>query len=250
MKQLEILIKNEINNVEKPRINFEENKKQYQKNLVKHKKLMDNLSLTEKKIIKYYLTKNKQQNYIEEKNNMIVSLRDSKTAEKEFLENIKGENNFHWLFQENSLKNIDEIKAHIRIILENLNGCILFFLCIFNDCYHPCVKFSQNETQNIKSQNINIKELINENMSLKTYKLEELPSDKYIVKIFNNPGANRLNYSIHISNQSIPIFMNFGNIINFFKENDDITDDEIDNLNKIDLLGMAKKLYHNFKMIN
>ena len=250
IKHLESVLKNEINSVEKPRTNFEEYKKQYQKNLGKHKKLMDNLSFNEKKIIKYYLSKNKQKYYIEEKNNMIASLRDTKLLEKDFLENIKGEENYHWLFQENSLKNIEDIKSHIRIILENLNSCILFFLCIFNDCYSPCVKFAQNETHYIKSQKVNTNDLINENMFLKTYKLEELPSDKYVVKIFNNPRINKLNYSIQISNQNTPILMNLGNFLNFFKENDDISDDEIYNLNKIDLLGVAKKLYHNFKMIS
>ena len=249
IKHLESVLKNEINSVEKPRTNFEEYKKQYQKNLGKHKKLMDNLSFTEKKIIKYYLSKNKQKYYIEEKNNMIASLRDTKLLEKDFLENIKGEENYHWLFQENSLKNIEDIKSHIRIILENLNSCILFFLCIFNDCYYPCVKFAQNEQKN-KSLNVNIKDLINENMFLKTYKLEELPSDKYTVKIFNNPGIKKLNFSTQISNQDTPMLMNFGNFLNFFKEDDDISDDEIYNLNKIDLLGVAKKLYHNFKMIS
>ena len=251
IKHLENVIKNEINCVEKPHNIFEENKKQYQKNLVKHKKLMDNLSLTEKKIINYYLSKNKQKNYIEEKNNMIASLRDTKFLEKDFLENIKGEENYHWLFQESSLKNIDEIKSHIRIILENLNSCIVFFLCMFNDCYFPCVNLAQNKTQNIKSQNVNTKALINESLLLKTYKLEELPSDKYIVKIFNNPGIKKLTYSIQISNKETPIFMNFGNFLNFFKENDDdISEDDMYNLNKIDLLGVAKKLYHNFKMIS
>ena len=249
IKPLENVLKTEINSLEKYKYNFEESKKLYQKNTWKHKKLMDTLSLTEKKIIKYYLSKKKLKNYVEEKNSMIASLRDAKILEKDFLEGINGEENYHWLFQENCLKNISEIKSHIRTLLENLNSCILFFLCVFNDSYSPCVNFIQNETKVIKSDPINTKNLINENMFLTIYKLEELPNDKYTVKIFNKPEINKLSYSIDLTNNATP---KNTNILSFFiRDNDDVSEDEIfSNLNKIDLLGMAKKLYHNFKMIN
>ena len=88
-------------------------------------------------------------------------------------------------------------------------------------------------------------------MFLKTFKLEELPSDKYTIKLFNNPLIYRLSYSIDLSNQNTSK-SSLISIFNFFiKDSDDIKEDEIfSNFNKIDLLGMAKKLYHNFKMID
>lgn len=248
---LENVLKNEMNSLEEPKRLFEDNKKKYQKNMVKYKKLMDTFSISERKIVKYYLSKKKQKDYTEEKNNMIVSLMDNRLLEKEFLESTNGEN-FHFLFQEDSLKNINMIKVHIKTILENLNSCILFFLCVFNNCYSPCVNFIQNETNNINSKPMNTANIINENMYIKTYKLEELPSDKYIIKIFNKKGIDKLSYSIDFSAQNIPKESNFSNIINFFiKTNNEIDEDEIlTTLNKIDLLGIAKKFFHNFKMIS
>ena len=245
------VLKNEMNSLEKPKMNFEDNKKQYQKNMIKHKKLMDILSLTEKKIIKYYLSKKKQRYHDDEKNNMNAILKEAKFAEKDFLDSVNSDENYHLLFQDNCLKNYDEIKSHIRIILENLNTCVFFFLCVFNDCYSPCVNFIQNEIKIIKSEPINTIDIINDNLTLKTYKLEELPNDKYIIKLFNNPLIYKLSYSIDITNESTAK-SSFSNIFNFFiKESDEINDDEIlSNFNKIDLLGMAKKLYQNCKMIS
>ena len=248
---LENVLKNEMNSLEEPKRLFEDNKKKYQKNMAKHKKLMETFSITERKIVKYYLSKKKQKDYTEEKNNMIVNLMDNKMLEKEFIEGTNGEN-FHYMFQEDSLKNIDMVKSHIKTILENLNSCILFFLMVFNNCYSPCVNFVQKETNNINSQQMNTANLINENMYIKTYNLDELPSDKYIVKIFNKKGIEKLSYSIDFSAQNIQKESNFSNIINFFiKTNDEIDEDEIlTTLNKIDLLGIAKKFFHNFKMIS
>lgn len=248
---LENVLKNEMNSLEEPKKLFEENKKKYQKNMGKYKKLMDTFSFTEKKIVKYYLSKKKQKDYTDEKNNMIVSLMDNKILEKEFIESTNGKN-FHYLFQEDSLKNIDMIKAHIKTILENLNSCILFFLCVFNNCYSPCVNFIQKETDKINSKPMNTANIINENMFIKTYKLEELPSDKYIIKIFNKKLIDKLSYSIDLSSQNIQKESNFTYILNFFlKDNDEINEEEIlTTLNKIDLLGIAKKFFHNFKMIN
>ena len=248
---LENVLKNEMNSLEEPKRLFEENKKKYQKNMSKYKKLMETFSITERKIVKYYLSKKKQKDYTEEKNNMIVSLMDSRILEKELLESTNGEN-YHYLFQEDSFKNIDMIKVHIKTILENLNSCILFFLCVFNNCYSPCVNFIQKETDNINSKPMNTANIINENMLLKKYRLEEFPSDKYIIKIFNKKGIDKLSYSIDFSAQNIPKESNFSNIINFFlKDNDEINEEEIlTTLNKIDLLGIAKKFFHNFKLIS
>jgi hypothetical protein len=217
---------------------------------------MDSLSLTEKKIIKYYVSKKKQKDFSEEKTIMINSLKETKLLEFEYLETNNGSNNYHWVFQEEVLKSIDDIKSHIRIILENLNSSVLFFLLVFNNCYSPCVNFVQEEKKKNESKPIDTKQLINDNMIIHTYTLEELPSDKYKIKILNNPASERLPYSVDITNYEDPskngLLMTFtNNIINFFnKENDDISDDIIfSNLNKIDLLGLAKKFYHNFKMV-
>lgn len=99
-------------------------------------------------------------------------------------------------------------------------------------------------------------------MIIHTFTLDELPSDKYKIKILNNPASERLPYSVDITNyedpsknglSNFPILMTFtNNIMNFFnKDNDDISDDIIfSNLNKIDLLGLARKFYHNFKMVS
>jgi len=262
LKPLENVLKNEINSLEEPKKLFEENKKKYSKNMAKNKKLMDSLSLTEKKIIKYYVSKKKQKDFSEEKTTMINSLKETKLLEYDFLESNNGVNNYHWIFQEEALKSIEDIKSHIRIILENLNSSVLFFLFVFNNCYSPCVNFVQEEKKKNESKPIDTKQLINDNMTINTFTLEELPSDKYKIKILNNPESERLPYSVDITNYedpskngltNFPILMTFtNNIINFFnKDNDDISDDIIfSNLNKIDLLGLAKKFYHNFKMVS
>lgn len=259
LKPLEMVLKSEINSLDESKKVFEESKKKYQKNIMKYKKLLDNLSITEKKIIKYYIAKKKQKDYSEEKNNMVSIMSETKLLEKDFLEGIIGGKNYHWVFQEESLKNIENIKSHIRIILENLNSSILFFLCIFNNCYSPCVNFVDNETKKSNEQAIDIKNLINDNMSIKTYKIEQLHIDKYQSKILNKTKIQNVTYSIDITNTqnfskfSINNLANFTNNIKsfFIKDNDDINDDIIiAQLNKIDLLGLAKKLYHNFKMID
>ena len=252
MKPLENVLKNEINSLEEPKKLFEENKKKYQRNILKHRKLMDTIETSEKKIIKYYLAKKKQKDYNEEKTNMMASLVESKIIEKDFLESTNNGINYHFLFQEDSLKNIEEIKSHIRMILENLNSCVLFFLYIFNDCYSPCINFITEQNKIIKTETIDTKSLINENMFLKTFTLEEIPSDKYTIKIFNKPGIDKLSYSIDLTNQNPSRNSNFLNLINFFlKDNDEINEEEVlTTLNKIDLLGIAKKMYHNLKMVN
>ena len=252
IKPLENALKNEINSLEEPKKLFEENKRNYQRNFLKHQKLMDTFEATEKKIIKYYLAKKEKKDYNEVKTNMAASLVESKYLEKEFLEITNNGTNYHWIFQEDSLKNIEEIKSHIRMILENLNSCVLFFLCIFKDCYSPCVTFITNEKEIIESGLINTKNLINENMFIKKFTLEEMPQDKYTIKIFSMPGINKLSYSMDLTNQDTPRNSNFLNLINFFiKDEDEINEEEVlVKLNKIDLLGIAKKMYHNLKMIN
>jgi hypothetical protein len=261
LKPLENVLKNEINSLEEPKKFFEENKKKYSKSMVKNKKLMDSLSLTEKKIIKYYVAKKKQKDFSEEKTNMINSLKETKILEFDYIETNNGTNNYHWVFQEETLKSVEDIKSHIRIILENLNSSVLFFLLVFNNCYSPCVNFVQEEKKKNESKPIDTKQLINDNMIIHTYTLDELPSDKYKIKILNNPESERLPYSVDITNYddpskngllNFPLLMTFtNNIINFFNKDNDISDDIIfSNLNKIDLLGLAKKFYHNFKMVS
>ena len=87
-------------------------------------------------------------------------------------------------------------------------------------------------------------------MILKTFSLEELPSDKYTIKILNNPKTNQMTYSFSAKNEITPKF-DFSNIINFFIKNDEINEDEIfSTLNKIDLLGIAKKMYIHYKKVS
>ena len=85
IKPLEMVLKSEISSLDESKKVFEESKKNYQKNNMKYKKLLDSLSITEKKIIKYYIAKKKQKDYSEEKNNMINSMTETKSLEKEFL---------------------------------------------------------------------------------------------------------------------------------------------------------------------
>jgi len=259
IKPLEMVLKSEINSLDESKKVFEENKKKYQKNNSKYKKILDNLSLTEKKIAKYYIAKKKGKDFSEEKNSMISSMTETKLLEKEFFEGINGGKNYHWMFQEESLKNIDNIKSHLRILLENLNSSILFFLCIFNNCYSPCVHFVDNETKKNNSQAIDIKNLINDSIIIKTYKIEQMHIDKYQSKILNKAKIQKVTYSIDITNiQNFSKFSmnNLTNLTNniksfFIKDNGDIDEDIIfAQLNKIDLLGLAKKMFHNFKMID
>ena len=259
IKPLEMVLKSEINSLDESKKVFEENKKKYQKNNAKYKKLLDNLSITEKKIAKYYIAKKKEKDFSEEKNSMISSMTETKLLEKEFFEGINGGKNYHWMFQEESLKNIENIKSHLRILLENLNSSILFFLCIFNNCYSPCVNFVDNETKKNNSQAIDIKNLINDSMIIKTYKIDQMHIDKYQSKILNKAKIQKVTYSIDITNiQNFSKFSmnNLTNLTNniksfFIKDNNDIDEDiTFAQLNKIDLLGLAKKLFHNFKMID
>ena len=120
---------------------------------------------------------------------------------------------------------------------------------MFDDCYSSSVKLAQNENKEMNSKPIDINKLINETMLIETYSLEELPSDKYTIKILNNPKVKRLSYSFSAQNEIVPKF-DFATIINFLFKNDEINEDEIfANLNKIDLLGIAKKMYVNYKMV-
>jgi hypothetical protein len=250
IKPLDNVLKQNIDKLEEPKKHFEENKKKYTKNMNKHKKLMDTFSQTEKRLIKYYLTKKKQNDYTEERNNMISFLKETKHAENEYLETTNGGQNFHQIFQEDSLNNIDEIKSHIRTIFENINVSIIFFICMFYDCYNPPTELAKTEKEQIDSKPIDVNQLINDSMILKTFSLEELPSDKYTIKILNNPKINQLTYSFSAKNEITPKF-DFSNIINFFIKNDEINEDEIfSTLNKIDLLGIAKKMYSNYKKVS
>lgn len=254
LKPLENILNNELNSLEEPKKIFEENKKVYQKNKIKHNKLMEILSSTEKKIIKYYVSKKVKESK-EEKEIMDASLIEAKNIENDFLSKNKEDENYHWLFQENSLKNIEIIKSKIRTILENLNNNIIFFLFYFNEFYSPSVSYIQKEIEKIKTEPINFLNLIKDIMKIKTYKLEELPSDKYNIKILETSDINALSYSV----DNIDIKDNIDNInryntfsfFNFISKNNIVSDEEIiSKLNKMDVLDIVKKLYKNFKMIN
>ena len=250
IKPLENVLKQNIDTLDEVKKQFEENKKKYTKNINKHKNLMDIFSQIEKKLIKYYLTKKKQKDYTEERNSLKSNLKEAKYYENDFLETTNKGKNYHMLFQEDSLKNIEDVKSHIKTILENIKGCVYFFIYMFDDCYSSSVKLAQNENKEMNSKPIDINKLINETMLIETYSLEELPSDKYTIKILNNPKVKRLSYSFSAQNEIVPKF-DFATIINFLFKNDEINEDEIfANLNKIDLLGIAKKMYVNYKMVS
>jgi hypothetical protein len=248
-KPLENVLKNEMNLLEDSKKMFEENKKKYVKNTMNNKRLMESLSITENKIVKYYLAKKKKKDYKEEKNSMIFHLKESKISENEYLEYTNGGENYHWLFHQDSMKTTEVIKSHLINLLENLNSRILFFLCLFNDCYSPSLNFIQGETNSINSNPINTIDIINETLPLKTFALEEMQSDKYNIKILDLISLDRVNYSIDVINvQNSSIFTNFWH---FLTKDSGVRDKEIyDYLNKMDLLCIVKKLICNFKMIN
>ena len=248
IKPLEDCLKIELNYSENSKKEFEEKKKQYQKNKAKHKKLMDALSSTEKNIVKYYMSKKEKLNEKEmkaSKENMNTSLNDTKNIEKEFLSMIKEEKNYHWLFQKTSFENIDYIKNRIRTILNNLNNNIIFFLYFFNEFYTPSVNYIQEEIK----KNINIQDLMNEIIKLKVFKPEEFPEDKYNIKILEKTKVETLSYSIEsIDTKDI----NTSSSFNLFKSKTTVIKDEdiISRIDKMDMLGIVKKLYNNFKMVN
>ena len=248
IKPLEDCLKIELNYSENSKKEFEDKKKQYQKNKAKHKKLMDALSTTEKNVVKYYISKKEKLDEKEmklSKENMNASLIDAKNIEKEFLNMIKKEKNYHWLFQETSFENIDYIKNRIRTILQNLNNNIIFFLYFFNEFYTPSVKYIQEEIK----KNVNIQDLMNEIIKLKVFKPEEFPQDKYNIKILEKTKVETLSYSIEsIDTKEI----NRASTFSFFKtKTNEIKDEDIiSKINKMDMLEIVKKFYNNFKMVN
>ena len=248
IKPLEDCLKIELNYSENSKKEFEEKKKQYQKNKAKHKKLMDALSSTEKNVINYYLAKKEKLNEKEmkaSKENMNTSLNEAKNIEKEFLSMIKEEKNYHWLFQKTSFENIDYIKNRIRTILNNLNNNIIFFLYFFKEFYTPSVKYIQEEIE----KNINIQDLMNDIIKLKVFKPEEFPQDKYNINILEKTNVETLSYSIeNINTKDI----NRSSTFSLFKSKTSVMKDEeiISKLNKMDMLEIVKKLYNNFKMVN
>ena len=248
IKPLEDCLKIELNYSENSKKEFEEKKKQYQKNKAKHKKLMDALSSTEKNVINYYLAKKEKLNEKEmkaSKENMNTSLNEAKNIEKEFLSMIKEEKNYHWLFQKTSFENIDYIKNRIRTILNNLNNNIIFFLYFFKEFYTPSVKYIQEEIE----KNINIQDLMNDIIKLKVFKLEQFPQDKYNINILEKANVETLSYSIESINTKD---INRSSTFSLFKSKTCVMKDEeiISKLNKMDMLEIVKKLYNNFKMVN
>ena len=130
LKQLEDILKNEQNSLEEPKKSFDENKKKYKLNKVKNKKLMESFSSLEKKVIKYQLSKKEKEKENKDKDmreNIINNINEIKNYEKEFLNINKGDRNYHIVFQDESIQNIDKIKLHIGSILQNLNTNIIFF---------------------------------------------------------------------------------------------------------------------------
>ena len=251
IKQLEDVLKNELNSLEGPKNCFDESKKNYLKYKTKNKKLMDTLSSLEKKMIKYHLNKkdkNKDVKDLKEKLN--IKINEAKNIEKDYLNiNKKDEDeNYHKIFQDESIKNINLIKARIRTIIENLNNTIIFFLSFFNECFAPAVSFIQKEKENNDKNPIDVQDLINNNMTIKIYKLEELPSDKYNIKLLDKSDLEKMSFSIdELNEKDIKRIKTLNKSKNF--DNNDI-DDIMSKFTKIDIFEIVKELYSNFKMIN
>ena len=251
IKQLETVLKTELNNLEEPKKFFEDNKKKYQKSKIKNKKLMDSFTLLEKKLKKWQLSKKENENKDKEyKDSINSNINEIKTIEADYLKLYKEEDNFHYIFQEESLKNIDAIKLRIRVILQNLNNNIIFFLFYFNDCYSPSVEYIQSEIKKNNNNPININDLINNSMIIKTFKLEELPQDKYNIKLLEKEELDLISFSVDDinkdNNKKFPAF----NFLNFKLKKSKDDDDILSNLSKADILNIVKEFYNNFKMTN
>ena len=245
LKQLEDILKNELDSLEEPKKSFEESKKKYKLNKIKNKKLMDNLSSLEKKIINYQLSKKEKENAKDMKDILNNNINETKNIEKEFLNINKSDENFHKVFQDESLQSIDKIKLHIGSILQNLNTNIIFFLLHFNQCYSPSVKFIETEE---KKEQINTNNLVNENLILKVYNLEEIPTDKYNIKILNNSELDMLSDSIDdidIKEPNLKKFSFFGN-----KKKPKEEFDILSKVSRKDMIEIVKKFYDNFQMVN
>ena len=253
IKPLEEVLKNELNLLEGPKKSFDENRKRYLKNKLKHKKLMDILSSLEKKIIKYQLTKKEKKDNKDNKDlkeNLNTSLNEAKNTEKDFLNKTKDGENYHQIFQEETLKNIDIIKTRARIILENLNNNIIFFLSYFKELYSNSCSIIEKEIEKNKINPINMQDLINNNMILKIYKSEELPSDKYNIKLLDKSELDQLSFSLDDLNEKD---LKKNDNFSFFKNknsNSKDVDDIFSKLNRIDVLEIVKELYNNFNLIN
>ena len=251
LKQLEDIFKNEQNSLEEPRKSFDENKKKYKLNKVKNKKLMESFSSFEKKVIKYQLSKKEKEKENKDKEmreNINNNINEIKNYEKEFLNINKDDNNYHIVFQDESIQNIDKIKLHIGSILQNLNTNIIFFLVHFNQCYSPSIEFIKKEN----NEQINTSDLINDNLILKIYNSEEFPTDKYNIKILNNSDLSMLSDSIDdIDDTNIKDENQKLSGFSFFYGKKKLKDDDIiSQLNRSDMIEIVKKFYDNFKMVN
>ena len=255
LKQLENVLKNELNSLDEPKKSFEESKKQYKNNKIKNKKLMDSLSSLEKKIVKYQLSKKENQKGKENNRDMTIintNINEAQNLEKDFLNNNKECENFHKKFQDESLNNIDIIKLRIRSIVENLNNIVIFFLSFFNQCYSPSVTYIQNEIEKNTKNPIDITNLVNDNLKIKLFKLEEIPSDKYNIKILEHSDIDDLSYSfdeLNNEDDTLKKFKTFS-FFSFKKTKNKDDEDDLSKLNKIDILEIVEKFYDNFKMVN
>ena len=214
LKQLENVLKNELNSLDEPKKSFEESKRKYKINKIKNKKLMDSLSSLEKKIVNNKLSKNEKDN---NKDVTIINtnINEAQNIEKDFLNNNKEGENFHKKFQDESLNNIDIIKLRIRSIVENLNNIVIFFLSFFNQCYAPSVTYIQKEIDKNSKNPIDITNLVNDNLKIKVFKLEEIPSDKYNIKILDHSDIEDLSYSFDELNNEDDTLKKF-NTFSFF----------------------------------
>ena len=89
-------------------------------------------------------------------------------------------------------------------------------------------------------------------MIIKTFKLEDLPSNKYDIEILKHNEIESLSYSfdsIDLKENDLKKYGTFS-FFNFMSKKEKSNDDYISQLNKRDVYLIVKKLYKNFKMIN
>ena len=114
------------------------------------------------------------------------------------------------------------------------------------------VSFIKKEIEQNETNPLDIKNLINNNMIIKTFKLEDLPSNKYDIEILKHNEIESLSYSFDSIDLKENDFKKYGtfSFFNFMSKKEKSNDDYISQLNKRDVYLIVKKLYKNFKLIN
>jgi len=123
-------------------------------------------------------------------------------------------------------------------------------LSYFKELYSNSCSLIEKEIEKNKTNPINMQDLINNNIILKIYKSEELPSDKYNIKLLDKSELDQLSFSLDDLNEKD---LKKNDNFSFFKNknsNSKDVDDIFSRLNRIDILEIVKELYNNFNLIN